>query len=96
MAWTSCMVTFFLGIFLGLLTPGVKQQSFPSHGTCFGHRWSLQIFCDQRYLPRTEPCACPSFQGDRFHGIRSVELKLSNFSVGCTETKVTQGIYQKS
>jgi len=27
---------------------------------------------------------------------RSVEFKLSNFSVGCTETKVTQGIYQKS
>ena len=27
---------------------------------------------------------------------RSVEFKLSNFSVGCTETKVTQGIYQRS
>ena len=27
---------------------------------------------------------------------RSAEFKLSNFNVGCTETKVTQGIYQKS
>ena len=27
---------------------------------------------------------------------RSVEFKLSNFSVACTETKVTQGSYQKS
>ena len=99
MAWTSCMVTFFLGIFLGLLTPGVTTAIipilwnvvWPSMVVAFYLFFVINVICHELNRVRVR----------RFREIdsmeyRSTEFKLSNFPVGCTETKVTQGIYQKS
>ena len=84
------MVTFFLGIFLGFADAS-------GYNSNHSHPMERVLAIDGRCIVISVNCHelnCVLVR--RFREIDSLEFKLSNFSVGCTETKVTQGIYQKS